>query len=148
MRPRQRSCRNRHRSSGAISPSASATPSVMACWAGWPPRRFGWLHPSWAIACSVVLVAALIFGVRDSRLSRVVSAPALTPSSAGEVANTDDPAWSLLTDVAAAIEQDDPQAAPVAVRPSEVDRAVTDLSAPEREELRRLLQNDMRRAGD
>jgi hypothetical protein len=46
------------------------------------------------------------------------------------------------------VEQDDPHAAPLAVRPSEIDRAVSTLSAPEREELSRLLQDEMKRAGD
>jgi hypothetical protein len=60
----------------------------------------------------------------------------------------EDPAWTLLTDVASAAVEDDPQTAPVTVRPSEVDRAVTSLSDTEREELRRLLQNEMKRPGD
>ena len=111
------------------------------------PLRW-WRHPAWAIACSVVLVAAVLIGVRDAHLIapvKVASAPGIT---SGPVMSGDDAAWNLLTDVASTVEQDDPQAAPLALRPAEVDRAINDLSAAERQELRRLLQTEMKRSGN
>ena len=113
-----------------------------------PEPQAWWRHPAWAIACSVVLVAAVLIGLRDARVpppARTASPSALAPAAAsiGE-----DPAWNLLTDVASTMEQENPDASPVQVRPSEVDRAVTDLSAAERQELRRLLENEMKGSGN
>ncbi|HTL43103.1 MAG TPA: hypothetical protein VL262_02110 [Vicinamibacterales bacterium] len=106
-----------------------------------------WRHPAWAIACSVAVVAAVLIGGRDARVSPPV---VVAPSAIGPAAPapTDDPAWNLLTEVASSVEQQDPQAAPLTVRPSEVDRAVVNLSAAERRELRRLLEDEMKRPGN
>jgi len=106
-----------------------------------------WRHPAWAVACSVVLVAAVLIGIRDVRLPTPV-APAPSTSGSAAPASVDDLAWSLLTEVASTVEQQDPQAAPFAVRPSEVDRAVVSLSPAERQELRRLLQDELKRPGN
>lgn len=113
-----------------------------------PEPRAWWRHPAWTIACSVVLVAAVLIGVRDGRLSPPdpAASPATRPAAAPSA--VDDPAWSLLTDVVSTMEQENPEAAPVTMRPSEVDRAVTDLSAAERRELRRLLEDEMKRSGN
>lgn len=113
-----------------------------------PDARAWWRHPAWAIACSIVLVAAAVIGVRDSRLPRPDTKVLLAPSLPVDAPVADDPAWNLLTDVAAAMEEDDPHAAPLTVRPSEVDRAVTALSGTERAELKRLLQDEMKRSGN
>ena len=113
-----------------------------------PDARPVWRHPAWAIACSIVLVAGVILGVRDARVRQTVHTPAVAADVSADAPNPDDAAWNLLTNVASSVEQDDPHAAPLAVRPSEIDRAVNTLSAPEREELSRLLQDEMKRAGD
>ncbi|HTI36900.1 MAG TPA: hypothetical protein VL484_05005 [Vicinamibacterales bacterium] len=117
-----------------------------------PARLHWWRHPAFTIACSLVLVAAVLTGVRDSRVRRAERAPLPAPPaaavSASEVPPADDAAWNLLTDVASTMEEEDPHAAPLAVRPAEVDRAVVDLSATERQELRRLLQNELKRSGN
>ena len=106
-----------------------------------------WRHPAWPIACSVVVVAAVLIGVRGARVSPpvVVAPSAIGPAVA---VPSDDPAWNLLMDVASTVEQQDPQAAPLTVRPSAVDRAVVNLSAAERQELRRLLEDEMKRPGN
>ena len=117
-----------------------------------PDRTHWWRHPAFAVGCSVVLVAALVTGIRDSRPRRTdpgpVPTPAVVSSAAPEAAPADDPAWNLLTDIASTMEDDDPHAAPLSVRPAEVDRAVVDLSEAERQELRRLLEDEMKRSGD
>ena len=113
-----------------------------------PEPHVWWRHPAWAIACSLVIVVAVVVGVRDTRArwSRGMVAPAAGPTA--EQTSSDDDAWVLLTAVAASVQQDDPQAPPVTVRPSEIDHAVVNLSGPEREELRKLLQDEMKRPGD
>lgn len=113
-----------------------------------PDTRPWWRHPAWAIACSIVLAAAVVIGAWDARLPRPSTKVLLAPPLPADVAAIDDPAWNLLTDVASVMEEDDPQAVPLTVRPSEVDRAVTTLSGTERQELKRLLQDEMKRSGD
>jgi hypothetical protein len=114
-----------------------------------PDTRSSWRPPAWAVVCSIVIVAAaLVVGLRDLRLSPAAVAPGVASLQTAPATMPEDPAWTLLTDVASAAVEDDPQTAPVTVRPSEVDRAVTSLSDTEREELRRLLQNEMKRPGD
>ncbi len=112
-----------------------------------PQSRTWWRHPAWAVACSILLVAAVVLGVRDARTPR---AAATLPAAAAAVDGSaaDDPAWNLLTDVASGMERQDLEAAPATLRPAEIDRAIGDLSAAERQELRRLLQDEMKRSGD
>lgn len=112
-----------------------------------PERAAWWRHPVWAAACAVGLIAAVLVGLRDVRVSPVAAVPAPAVAVQADKIPRDDPAWNLLTDVASAMEQENPQA-PLTVRPSDVDRAVVDLSAAERQELRRLLEDEMKRSGD
>lgn len=106
-----------------------------------------WRHPAPVVACTVVLAAALLIGVRGALLPvPAAPAPAIVAPAAPSAA--DDPAWNLLTEVASTVEQQDPQPAPFTVRPSEIDRAVVNLSDAERRELRRLLEDEMKRPGN
>jgi hypothetical protein len=113
-----------------------------------PERAPWWRRRAWAIPGTVGLVAVVLVGVRDVRVSPVASVPALPVVAQADATPRDDPAWNLLTDVASTMEQENPQAAPLTVRPSDVDRAVVDLSPAERQELRRLLEDEMKRSGD
>lgn len=113
-------------------------------------RPAWWRHPAFAAACSIVLVLAAVAGVRDLRTRNRHPTEAAAPASlaAAPVNSTtaDDPAWDLLADVASTAAEQDPRI-PLAVRPSAIDRAVVDLSPDERQELQRLLRDEMKRTG-
>jgi hypothetical protein len=107
-----------------------------------------WRRPAFAVAGSFVLVLALVFGVREARRPSATNAPAAPAIVDADMTNGDDPAWNLLTDIASSVAREDSEAPPFTVKPAAVDRAVSDLSGPEREELRRLLRDEMKRSGD
>ena len=116
-----------------------------------PASPSWWRRPAVAIACSIVLAAAVVVAVdvRMRPLERGGDATAPRTSTAPtERVLADDAAWDFLIDVESTIEQDDPHAAPLSIRPATVDRAVSDLSAAERQELRRLLADEIKRAGN
>jgi hypothetical protein len=72
-------------------------------------------------------------------MSEAVVLPAVDPA--------DDPAWMLLRDVAADMSIDDAPDAGMTLRPGETENAVLQLTPDERNELGRLLQDALKRAG-
>lgn len=123
------------------------TPAVPAWWRG---------HV--AMFASAVTVLLVMLGValdapRPAR--RVATGPEnLSPSRASVAADTrPDAAWDLLaslaedSSIASDAPTDDARAPGLSVRPGTVDAAVQALSPAEREELGRLLRNELKRAG-
>jgi hypothetical protein len=84
-----------------------------------------------------------VYGKPLAALSSAQREPSsLTPEPAGP----EDEAWILLQDAAEDLQIEDARAAGFSVRPGVVDRAVLDLSARERAELGRLIEDEIRQA--
>jgi len=109
--------------------------------------------PIAAAVVLLVLVSATIV-IRREPPSPGVEVPRETARvEAGmDVDSTIDPAnsevWEVLTAAAADLELDDAHAAGMSVQPAAIDRAVQRMSAEELNELGRLLQSELKRAGN
>jgi hypothetical protein len=130
-----------------------------------PPRRL-WFraHPAQLTAAAAALAVVGIILVsrtpveerveRTSPPTDVYGKPLAALSSAQgepssltpEPAAPEDEAWRLLQDAAEDLQFEDARAAGFSVRPGVVDRAVLDLSARERAELGRLIEDEIRQA--
>jgi hypothetical protein len=97
---------------------------------------------------SIVMAWTLLYprGAHDERPATpedVAVAPvAIAPADPG-----DDPAWLLLRDAATDMAIDDAHAEGLTLRPGEAESAVLQLTPDERNELGRLLQDALKRAG-
>jgi hypothetical protein len=115
------------------------------------PQRIAWPRPAFA-AIALLLAAAIVGLTRGTVLERPAPAAAVnvagssTPEASGG-AGPEDAAWTLLTDLASDVPPEEVHAAGLSVRLSTVDRALDDLSPVERQELERLLRDDLKRAG-
>jgi len=102
-------------------------------------------------AMALVLVAGLtwqtLFKVENPSLPGPV-----TPSAATEAATDADidgfvDAWDAIEAAAADLDWEDAQSIGIALRPGSAERMVSDLTAEERSELVRLIEEEMKRAG-
>lgn len=134
-----------HDAVAAEEPSASGS--------AWTPLRAPWIQ----IVAFCTIVIAVMSGVWLVRSSATV-VPSATTASAGasqgspaaspSVAYPDDAAWAELNAVAADVNVDEASSAGFTVRPAAVDSAVQRLTPQERDELKRLLQSEMKRSSD
>ena len=119
------------------------------------PRAPWWRRPAAAIAWSMVAMVAMvatiiaIVAVRQGSRPIAPAAPAarVTVIPAQTTADEGDAAWDLLTIAASDLQLEDARAAGFGVRTATVDTAVLELSPAEREELGRLLQDELRHSG-
>lgn len=116
--------------------------------------RFGALRPIVATAAIVVVIVSVVFLSRDAR-TRIPSPPSAPPAAA-DIDHAIDPAphashaaeWAVLTAAASDLQFDEARQAGIDVPSAAVDRAVTQLTRDELSELGRLLQAELKRAGD
>ena len=120
-----------------------------------PEEASSWWRPRVAIlatAITVLLVAVTL----DQRPPQLVPPPALVPGAHIQPATADsqpDAAWEMLASLAEEspantdTSLDATHALGLSVRPATLDRAVEEMSATEREELGRLLQDELKRSG-
>jgi hypothetical protein len=112
------------------------------------PQARWWLRPvpvlSWSIGA--LLVAVLVVRQLPQRVQSPVSPEG---SVAADVQSNaaDDPAWDLLVSAADDLPLEDVHASGLGVRAATVDSAVQELSPTEREELGRLLQDELKHSG-
>jgi hypothetical protein len=104
-----------------------------------------------AALCLVALLALVVATKRPSTVA-VVRAPTATMSAlpvdgAALPTGGDESSWMLITDMAADLDWDGAIEAGLAAPAGAVDRAVFDLSADERRELQRLLNEELSRSG-
>jgi len=123
-----------------------------------PSPRSSWFDVSWgrawipaAAAMGVVALAVAVslgIGRGDDDPSRVAAIPSATTEKIIDVVETsqaaDDPALAFLTDLAGDFEWDDVADAGLMAGPSAIDRAMSELSADERVELHRLLNEELK----
>ncbi|MBA2302085.1 MAG: hypothetical protein H0W08_05575 [Acidobacteria bacterium] len=143
----------------------SAQPPAAASW-GWTANR-GWLAAA-AIVPLVMMIGALaLYVIRSGADERSRPAPrtaaAEKPLDAGLPAGRapaavdtsdlagdppdDDRAWALMRSLAIDLHYDDAREAGILPRPGAIETAATELSALERAELVRLLQDELKRTG-
>lgn len=122
------------------------------------PRLSGWLTLApWmqmvAFCAIVIAVASIAWVARSSRVTAsavsmasvsLPAAPSKTAASTDTVASANDPAWAVVSAAADDLSGDGTPSAGFAVRPAAIDTAVQQLTPQEREELRRLLQGELK----
>jgi hypothetical protein len=100
---------------------------------------------AWATA------AMLIVAVAIRQAPRRVVAPAPVPivaeDAANDAADVSDPAWDLLVTAADGLQIEDARAVGLGVRAATLDSAVLELTPAEREELGRLLRDELKHSG-
>jgi hypothetical protein len=122
-------------------------------------REWAWLDPHRWLQAAVpsALVVAAVSGVWLAYTTRPPAPPSIgvaagvtdAARSRPDVELSDESAaWTILTAAAADLKPEDAKAAGLAVRPGALDSAVQRLSPAERNELGRLLQNELKRSGD
>jgi hypothetical protein len=124
------------------------------------PRRESWLSgwlawtwPRWTVGTATLVVCVMLgwTGVQSYRHARFVARP-----GAGVISNPDvsDPSlsaavsdedWNLVVSMAEDVTVDDADEPGLVIRPGATDRALTDLSSEQRNELARLLTAEMTR---
>jgi hypothetical protein len=94
-------------------------------------------------------VVALVIGVSNTHVSKPTPAGAVPVNRATErlmvESSASDAGWSLVSDATEDLGWDEAQAAGFAVRPGAAERAAEELPDDQREELGRLLQEEMAR---
>jgi hypothetical protein len=117
-----------------------------------PRRSWPLLRPIPALVTVMVVAVAIATVALYPR--RAHDAPALGAADIASPASVlpavdaaDDPAWTLLRDMAADIAIEDAPDAGMTLRPGETENAVLQLTPDERNELGRLLQDALKRAG-
>lgn len=135
--------------SARVREAVEETTPRAAFWSG-----FRGLQPILASVAILVLVASVIL-TRDDRTAVAPAPPASVPASVDrdQLADTSmDPnhaaAWAVLTAAAADLQLDEARDAGMDVPSATVDQAVTQLTRDELSELGRLLQSELKRAGD
>jgi hypothetical protein len=121
--------------------------------AGPSPRRSWFVLRPVPAFVSVMIVSIAIASV--ALYPRRVDAPsapppdvAATPAAVGTATEAgEDPTWTVLREVASDIAIEDARAAGMTLRPGEAENAVLQLTPAERNELGRLLQDALKRAG-
>jgi hypothetical protein len=127
-----------------------------------PTPRPSWQIPAvwaWTACAALVLVSVLGFYVIRPALQRQLPAIATMPTAdtstaagvgAAEDADGDiesDEAWAVVRSFADELEYEDARAAGVVPRPGAIERAATELTAEERAELVRIIQDELKRTG-
>jgi hypothetical protein len=121
------------------------TPVVRTGWQQWILQG-AW--PRWAVGAATLLVCVTLawVGVRESRHSRLPGpASAVEATDPGFATTLSDEDWNLVVSMAEDVTVDDADEPGLAVRPGASDRALTDLSSEQRNELARLLTAEMAR---
>jgi hypothetical protein len=111
--------------------------------ARWSRRRVAVL--SWSLA-AMVLVALVVRQAPWQSSSDAHGSAAIADLRADSGEGTD-PAWDLLVSAASDLQVDDAHAVGLGVRAASVDKALLELTPAEREELGRLLQEEMKHPG-
>ncbi|HET7698890.1 MAG TPA: hypothetical protein VFK57_24440 [Vicinamibacterales bacterium] len=119
---------------------------------GW---GFGFQPIAAALAIGVLVFSIVLLSraPRNGQPSRIASAPAAPSGPADDaVDHAPDPVhaaeWAVLTAAAEDLHFDEAQDAGIAVPAATVDRAVTQLTRDELSELQRLLESELKRAGN
>ena len=136
--------------------AADASESAGSVRRGWASRTWGWrlLVPAAALAALVLAAAIAVRSPLESGSGDVSTAGA---SATAEVAPgrdvvdevdvaarvDDDPSLSLLADLASELDWDDAVQAGLMTGSASLDRVVFDMSADERQELRRILNDEL-----
>ena len=122
--------------------------------AGEPPPRRSWLllRPMPALFTVMVFAVAIATVTLYPHRAHDATAPVMVdvapPAAAVPTVDpADDPAWMLLRDVAADLSIEDARDVGMTLRPGETENAVLQLTPDERNELGRLLQDALKRAG-
>ena len=106
-------------------------------------RSSAWI---WAPATVAVGAVAIVIGLSNSHVAD--PSRAVTPVSETAVVNpaeeeAEDSSWSLVTEASSDLAWDDVESAGFSVRPGAADHAAADLSEDQREELARLLSEEL-----
>jgi len=127
-----------------------------------PPSRASWPIPAvwaWTTVAVLVLVSVLGFYVirpaLQPQLPAVTTMPAPGTSTAANVSDAadadvdieSDAAWAVVRSFADELEYEDARAAGVVPRQGAIERAATELTAEERAELVRIIQDELKRTG-
>jgi hypothetical protein len=128
--------------------SAHRAPAVIAAVSGVP----SWARSAavWSGLAAAILVAMLVVRVRVPARPTNISAAADTVASSGVATAADDPALMLMAQLAGGMDEDAAsQLAPAdsTAHTGVVEESVTFMSQSEREELGRLISEEMRRPG-
>jgi hypothetical protein len=125
------------------------------------PARAWWQMPAvwaWTTVAALVLLSVLGFYVirpMQRQLPAIATMPTPAISTAGngvEAADVDvdiesDEAWAVVRSFADEVQYDDARDAGVVPRPGAIERAATELTAEERAELVRIIQDELKRTG-
>jgi len=122
--------------------AADAAPRV-----SWMERWFSWTVAVPLAACVVTLLALAVTMHAPQAPETTVGQRVSQQTSDESVRPTDDPSWSLMTDLAGHLDWDAAVEAGLTMPAGGVDRAVFDLSADERRALRGLLQAELAGSG-
>ena len=133
----------------AIADEGTPQPPATTSWAD---RWLSWKIATPVAACLAVLLLAVAVTFRtEPRLTTTVEETAFATTADGipdsGASSTDDPSWSLMTDLAGDLDWDAAVEAGLTAPAGGVDRALFDLSAEERRELQRLLKEELARSG-
>jgi hypothetical protein len=113
-----------------------------------PRRSWHLLRPMPALVTVMVIAVAIATITLYPRRAHDGPADVAPPAAVVPAVDpADDPAWMLLRDVAADMAIEDAPDAGMMLRPGETENAVLQLTPDERNELRRLLQDALKRAG-
>jgi hypothetical protein len=118
-----------------------------------PTVRRSWfvLRPVPAFASVLIVSIAIASAALYPRRAAVPGGPpadlSAVPAAAPATESDDDPAWTVLRDVAADMAIEDAHAAGMTLRPGEAESAVLQLTPAERNELGRLLHEALKHAG-
>jgi hypothetical protein len=127
-----------------------------------PPPRAWWQMPAvwaWTSVAALILVSVLGFYVIRPALQRQLPAITTMPTpGTGTAANgldaadvdvdiESDEAWAVVRSFADELRYEDARDAGVVPRPGAIERAATELTAEERAELVRIIQDELKRTG-
>ncbi|HKT82141.1 MAG TPA: hypothetical protein VJP86_18055 [Vicinamibacterales bacterium] len=108
---------------------------------------FSWRVMVPALACTLAVVAAGVFALRTPAVTSVPSNVAISDASADSAAGpataSEDPAWALMGDLASGLDWDAAVEAGLGASSDAVDRAIYELTPDERQELQRLLKEEL-----
>jgi len=113
------------------------------------PRRAS-VRPVPALAAAMVMAVALALVIiypRHARDETTLASPTGVTAAAPAADQSDDPAWSLLREVAGDMAMEDAHAVGIGAGLGTADRAVLELTPDERTELQRLLKDALKHGG-
>lgn len=114
-----------------------------------PIRAPWWRRPAAVLACATAAMLLVAVTIRQAprRTDARVAAPIASEDTAADAAEVSDPAWDLLVTAAGDLQIDDAHAVGFGVRAATLDSAVLELTPAEREELGRLLRDELKHSG-